>query len=315
MKVLIVANHNKGKFTTFITEQVESLKRLGVKIDYYGVHGKGISGYLSNRSALIAKIREYKPDLIHAHYGLSGLLANLQRQVPVVTTYHGSDIHSGGKVLFFSRLATWLSTANIFVTKQLLRQSRSKEKKSYVIACGIDAELFHPIDREEARKQLGWDLKGNYVLFAGAFDNNVKNSPLAKASVALLSDVKLMEMRGYNREQVCWAMNAANCLLLTSFREGSPMVIKEAMSCGTPIVSVDVGNVIETTDGVEGVYICSRDPQIIAKNIQRALEHKEKTNGRQAIINKGFTIEHVAEEILGVYKNVLAKKHLDIIEG
>jgi len=308
MKILIVANHNKGKFTTFITEQVESLKRLGVEIDYYGVHGKGIRGYLSNRSALIAKIREYKPDLIHAHYGLSGLLANLQRQVPVVTTYHGSDIHSGGKVLFFSRIATWLSTANIFVTKQLLSQSRSNEQKSYVIACGIDAELFHPIDREEARKQLGWDLEGKYVLFAGAFDNNVKNSPLAKASVALLPDVKLMEMRGYNREQVCLAMNAANCLLLTSFREGSPMVIKEAMSCATPIVSVDVGNVIETTEGVEGVYICSRDPQIIANNIQRALEYKGKTNGRQTVINKGFTIEQVSEEILGVYKKVLARK-------
>ena len=308
MKVLIVANHNKGSFVSFITEQVESLRRLGVEADYYGVHGKGISGYLSNRSSLTAKIRAYKPDLIHAHYGLSGLLANLQRQVPVVTTFHGSDIHSGGKVLFFSRLAIWLSKANIFVTKQLLRQSGYNGSKAHVIACGIDAEAFHPLDREEARKQLGWSQDGKYVLFAGAFDNNVKNSPLAKASVALLPDVRLIEMRGFSRKQVCLAMNAANCLLLTSFREGSPMVIKEAMSCGTPIVSVDVGNVAETTDGVEGVFITSRDPQNIADNIQMAFDYEGKTNGRQTVIDKGFTVDHVAKEVLEIYRNVLSRK-------
>ena len=79
MRILIVANHNTGKFTSFITEQVESIRQLGVEVDYYGVHGKGIGGYLSNLSSLKEKIREYQPDLIHAHYGLSGLLANLQR--------------------------------------------------------------------------------------------------------------------------------------------------------------------------------------------------------------------------------------------
>ena len=44
MRVLIVANHNTGRFTSFITEQVESIRQLGVEVDYYGVHGKGILG-------------------------------------------------------------------------------------------------------------------------------------------------------------------------------------------------------------------------------------------------------------------------------
>ena len=45
MKILIVANHNKGFFVPFIVEQVDALKQLGVEIEYYGVHGKGIRGY------------------------------------------------------------------------------------------------------------------------------------------------------------------------------------------------------------------------------------------------------------------------------
>ena len=93
-----------------------------------------------------------------------------------------------------------------------------------------------PNGTRRSKTILGWDAKRIYVLFAGAFDNEVKNSPLAKAALELIPNAQLVEMRGYNREQVNLVMNAANCLLMTSYREGSPQVIKEALTCGTPIV-------------------------------------------------------------------------------
>lgn len=308
MKILIVANHNKGAFVPFITEQVNALKQLGGEVDYFGVHGKGIRGYLSNRSSLIAKIREYKPDLIHAHYGLSGLLANLQRMVPVVTTYHGSDIHSRGKNLLFSRLAFHLSAYNIFVTEALQKQAGRGGRNQCVLPCGIDTTAIYPIERSEARKKLGWDINGQYVLFAGAFDNVVKNSPLAKAAVAQVPDAKLMEMRGYTREQVNWAMNAANCLLMTSHREGSPQVIKEALTCGTPIVSVNVGDVKEITAGIEGCYITSYDAKDIAQELERTFSFQGKTKGPQRILERGLSNEIIAKRIIDIYNLVLKKK-------
>ena len=36
-------------------------------------------------------------------------------------------------------------------------------------------------------------------------------------------------------------MNAYDALLLTSFYDGSPNVIKETMTCNLPIISTDVG--------------------------------------------------------------------------
>ncbi len=150
MRILIIANHNFGKFSTFVTEQAESIRQLGIEIDFFGVHGKGIIGYLSNLNSLRAKIREFHPDLIHAHYGLCGLLANLQRKVPVITTYHGSDIHTGGQTLFFSKLSILLSAYNIFVSKWLLEQSGYKGKKKSVVSCGIDMKMFYPIDSSVA---------------------------------------------------------------------------------------------------------------------------------------------------------------------
>ena len=305
MRILIVANHNKGKYSTFVTEQVESTKKFGVVAEYFGVHGKGVSGYLSNLPALRAKIKEFHPDLIHAHYGLCGLLANLQRMVPVVTTYHGSDIHSKGKNLFYSSVSIRLSALNIFVSNRLLIQSGYHGKKKCVIPCGVDTKIFYPIAQEEARKQLGWELDKKYVLFAGAFDNEVKNSGLAKAATALVDGAELMELRGYTRDQVCLAMNAANCLLLTSHREGCPLVVKEAMACGTPVVSVDVGDVISITKGAEGCYIASRDAHDVAECLQKALAFQGKTDGMQQIFIKKFNKEQIAEQVVEAYQKLL----------
>ncbi len=308
MKILIVANHNKGYFVPFIVEQADELKRLGVDIEYYGIHGKGIFGYLSNMTLLNAKIIEFHPNLIHAHYGLSGLLANLQRKVPVVTTFHGSDIHEGGRNLFFSRLAMRLSAYNIFVSEQLQKQADCHGNNQSVIPCGVDTTTIFPIDRVEARKLLGWDLNGKYVLFAGAFDNKVKNCSLAKAAVGLIPDVQLMEMRGYNRKQVNWAMNATNCLLMTSHREGSPQVIKEALMCGTPIVSVDVGDVKEVVAGIDGCYVTSYEISEVSRAIKQSLLFQGRTNGQHNIIKNGLSNELVTKHLLDIYASVLNKK-------
>ena len=94
MKILIVCSYNKSKISPFILEQAHSLEKQQIKIDYHKVIGRGFIGYIKNYFSLIAKIKSYEPDIIHAHYGLSGLLANLQRKIPVVTTFHGSDINS-----------------------------------------------------------------------------------------------------------------------------------------------------------------------------------------------------------------------------
>jgi len=302
MKVLITAAYNTRRFSPFIIEQAKSLQKLGVQIEFFGIEGKGLLGYLKNRKNLIPKIKEFQPHIIHAHYGLSGLLANLQRKVPVITTYHGSDINNS-KILRFSKIAMRLSVYNIFVSQKNINTSGIK-KRFELIPCGVDVDLFKPTDdRLEAKKQMNLDILKKHVLFAGAFDNQVKNVVLAKEAISQLNEVELLELKGYSREQVMLLMNAADVVLMTSFTEGSPQFIKEAMLCNCPIVSVDVGDVKEIFGDTQGCYLSEqRTPEDVAEKLQQAIAFGKRTNGRERILDLGLDINTVAQKVLAVYK-------------
>lgn len=305
MKVLIVASYTTGHFSPFVIEQIDSLSKLGIEFDFFGVSQKGIKGYLSCRKSLVQKIKQYNPDLIHAHYGLSGLLANLQRRIPVVTTFHGSDIHSGDLLLWLSRACMRLSAFNLFVSKRLYEIAQYKRGNYSILPCGTDINTFYAIPRNEAREMLDWGKDGKYVLFAGAFENRVKNAALAQEAVALIEECQLIELKGYDRKKVNVLMNACDCLLMTSEREASPMVIKEAMLCGCPIVSVDVGDVKELIAGINGCYLASRSSADIADKLSQAFGFHEKTDGRGRIIHRGMELLVVAQQIQMIYNKVV----------
>ena len=325
MKILIVGNNKPGHFAPFVEEQARALLQQGCEVVFFGVQGKGIWGYLRCLPALKHAIRQYQPNLIHAHYGLSGLLANLQCHVPVITTYHGSDINKPN-ILRFSKIAMRLSAWNIFVSKRNIAIAQPKDKYT-LLPCGVNLPLSWSEMQNQRVEQLTlnqWvqrklekDVK--YVLFAGAFDNVVKDPELAKSAIAFYnstftnsqspianSPIELIELKGYNRDQVNALMYNCDALLMTSKTEGSPQVIKEAMACGCPIVSVDVGDVAERVSGVEGCYVVpSREPAAIAAALKKAVTFEGKTNGRSHIIEMGLSNEQVAEQLVGIYNKIL----------
>ena len=325
MKILIVGNNKPGRFAPFVEEQARALQLQGCDVVFFGVQGKGIWGYLRSLPALKHAIKQHQPDLIHAHYGLSGLLANLQRRVPVVTTYHGSDINKPN-ILRFSKIAMLLSAYNIFVSQRNVTLALSPNslityrlKKRYtLLPCGVNIPQPWSEMQTQRVEQLTlnqWvqeklNVGVKHVLFAGAFNNAVKDPELAKAAIHELESkgvkVELIELKGYNRDQVNALMYNCDALLMTSKTEGSPQVIKEAMACGCPIVSVDVGDVADRVSGVEGCYVVSsREPAAIAEALQQALAFSGKTNGRQRIIEMGLSNTQVAERLMAIYKQLV----------
>lgn len=309
MKVLIVVSGNSNKISPFVQDQIKALVDKGIVIDCFLIKGLGIKGYLQNRKPLIKKIEEFIPDLIHAHYGLSGLFANLQRKIPVITTYHGSDINDISPFIL-SKIAIFLSRFNIFVSPKLALKAKVRNNYS-IISCGVDLDTFKVFDKAESRNKMGMSLGKYYILFSAAFSNKVKNYPLAAEAIKQLKsrgyDIELVEFIGYDRDETSTLMNAVDCVLVTSFKESGPLVIKEAMAVNTCAISVDVGDVAEIMNNSEGYYLAANNPEDIADKIQSALAFKKRTNGRKRIIELGLDSETVAERIIDVFKKVIRK--------
>ena len=201
------------------------------------------------------------------------------------------------------RLSAW----NIFVSKRNVATATNAcpVRRYSLIPCGVNLTNDQLQTRSEARKRLTDNhvqctvSDGHtrrkcafseiqhtpIVLFAGAFDTPVKDSELAEQTIQSLDlpNAVLVELRGYDRGEVNSLMCAADCLLLTSKREGSPQVIKEAMACGCPIVSVDVGDVAERIEGIEGCYVANtRDPHEIASLVEQAVTLSLRTQRLRA---------------------------------
>lgn len=312
MKVLVITNMypipEMPFFGTFVKEQVESLKREGGEVDVLFVNGKRNKlNYLWAFPRLWARLLTKRYDLIHAHYVFSGIIARAQFLYPVILTHHGSQVFQGWQAPL-CRLVTKFMDLTLVMSHEM--KKRGRLDKSVVIPCGIDFELFKPTDSRRAREELNLPLDKKLVLFAGDYDRPVKRWDIVKASVEILKErypeVELVLVSKKPLNTVPKYMNACDVLVLTSNGEGSPMVIKEAMACNLPIVSVPVGDVPEVIGGTDGCYLSAQKPQDVADKLETALKRNQRTNGRENIAD--MEIGSISRKIIAVYQQLLARK-------
>ena len=315
MRVLLVHSGNAvggdSARYTFVQEQGRSLEQLGCEVAYYAVVGKGIRGYLRNVKPLRKKIHEFQPDVVHAHFGLCGMVAVLasRKKVPVVITCHNGETLSKSANII-SSLAIHRADYTICVAQHIYDKLHIKPKTYMIQPCGIDLKDLPLVDKAKAMKEMGLSSDKINILFGGSFSNARKNAPLAQAAIALLKrdDINLIEMKGFNRHQVALLFNACDMLLLPTKSEGSPQVLKEAMACNCPIIATDVADISYLLQGVTNSYVTSFDPADVAEKIMRVIECGERSNGRDRINELKLDNPLVCETILGIYKEVLSKK-------
>ncbi len=312
MKILLVHSGNavggdSSKYT-FVREQGEALQQLGCEVEYYAVVGKGMKGYLRNVKPLRKKIQEFQPDVVHAHFGLCGMVAVLaaRKKVPVVITCHnGETLTQYGNII--TSFALRYADYTICVAQHIYDKLYLKPKQYCIQPCGIDLKDLPLMDKQVAMKEMGLPEGKVNILFGGSFTNARKNAPLAKAAIALLQrdDINLIEMKGFNRFQVAMLLNGCDMLLLPTKSEGSPQVLKEAMACNCPVVATDVADIAFLLEGVTNSYVTTFDPKDVADKIQRVIDCGERTNGRERIEELKLDNPQVAETILGIYQSIL----------
>jgi glycosyltransferase involved in cell wall biosynthesis len=155
------------------------------------------------------------------------------------------------------------------------------------------------------------------VLWAGHYQRPEKRFDIVKAALGIAREkdpsIELVLVTKQPHDVVPTYMNACDALLLVSDAEGSPMVVKEAMACNLPVVSVRVGDVPEVIGGTEGCYLCTQEPADVAEKLVMALSQPRRTNGRENIkhLEQGAIARRIKEVYQGVVKRRTAKKDID----
>lgn len=305
MRVLIVSRRKEqfpNHIAPFVLEQGRSLEEAGCIVDFLP-----FNSHYWNPRPIIEKIKEFKPDIIHAHYGLCGIPSLLRHKVPVVITFHNGETLNPF-VNFISSLFSLHAEYVIYVAQHIYEKCIFKKKKSYcILPCGVNLNECVITPKEEARAKLGFERDKKYILFGGDFNNLRKNFPLLREAIELTGrkDIVTLEMKGMSREQVCLHMSACDLFALPTKSEGSPQALKEAMACNCPILATDIADIKHLLGNIQGHYLCDFDPNDVAEILSQALLFHSQTEGRKRIIELGLSNNIVAKQIISIYKSVL----------
>jgi glycosyltransferase involved in cell wall biosynthesis len=310
----------KPNFGAFIRAQVEALRRADVEVEVLVLDGPNRKLiYPKGVVDLRRRVAAGGIDLVHAHYSYVGGVARMQRRVPIVVSYCGDDLLGTVDPRGRTRLKSRLTAAggrvlgelvDAVIVKSAAMAAKLRRRDVYVIPHGLDFEIFRPIERDAARRQLGLNRSTKYVLFAANPEIPVKRFPLARAAVDELTrqdaSVELLVVHKETQDALALYMNACDALVFPSFQEGSPNIVKQAMACSLPIVATDVGDVREVIGGTAGCHVCDAEPAAIAGRLAEILERGERTSGRHDIRHLDSRIE--VEKVKEVYRVALSRR-------
>jgi teichuronic acid biosynthesis glycosyltransferase TuaC len=306
MRVLFIFSGNSASgINPIIENQAKSIRQNGVEVALFPIKGRGMLKYLQNILALRSHLNKNRYHIIHAHYGLTAIIARIATRQRIIVSFMGSDIYESSFWRLF-QIATNRFLWKAIIVKSAEMKKILRNKKVYVIPNGVDLSRFRPIDRQVARQQLGWDGKIK-ILFISVFNRNnySKNFSLAEQSIAIARksvDLDFISLHDVKNEQMPVYYSAADMLLVTSRWEGSPNAVKEAMACNCPIVSTPVGDVPELFDNVEGNHITDFNKKDIAAKILQVISKSERTRGREKILQLSDKI--INKRIIDLYKKV-----------
>lgn len=306
MKILYIANAYPVKkdpyFGIYIKEQYEYIqKNFELETKLVILKGENTFKKYFQPLNILKVIFTFRPDIIHVHYGLTGIPLLLIYPIifrnKIISTFHGSDINEGGIVMFISKLLALISTKNITSSKEIKEKLKRFQNKTVHIPCGVDP-LF--LNQKEIHK------RENKIIFSGHPDRLVKNFTLFKKAIDILekkygNSPKIIIFDNKSREEVKHELLTSKCLVMTSISEGSPQVVKEAIVCDLPVVSTAVGDVPYLLEGLPNCFIAN-EADDLAKRIQEVLSSTWEPFPDEVKLNLGNPT--ICRKIVNLYNEV-----------
>lgn len=303
----------------FIKEQVASLEKLGVSFRLVKIQGKrGYRRYLSYLNSIISinflLLTKRDFDIIHIHYGLSGLFLLFNFTFPksrVVLTLHGSDIAGTSRKYmqrFISKRVARRAGSIVLVNERDAMEVQSAKSRKYILPCGVDTDFFRPQSQARRSRQ---------IVFPAARHRPEKNFELFQDVFRILQrtigELEYVCLDGMNRSEVRDTLCQSGLLLMTSTSEGSPQVVKEGLACNIPIVSVNVGDVEKLLDGVPHGFIAEEyNAQELAALCIKALNVQQPAaGGPERLAELEMDSPSVARKLLEIYNAARGERQVN----
>jgi glycosyltransferase involved in cell wall biosynthesis len=313
MRVLVVTSLWPGK-DSYSGRQVHSLCEslagmADCQVDVHLLRGKGDSKFFTGMLGVRATVRRTRPDVILAVYGPSLIACSLVRRVPKAVYLLGSDVNRW-QVCRIVSLFAGKATLPVFVSDSL-RARWPDPDRGVVIPNGVDRQVFRPASRRSARAHLGLASTGPRVMFAGVRSVATKNSARYDAVLEMVRRsaprAQALELTGkQSTGEVADLIQSADVVLLTSNRgtEGSPTIVKEALACGVPVVSVDVGDVNRWVSAESGAVIPWAPEDTLVRGLATAvLARLSPTADQPPYLSWEFDSAAVAQRVSDVLRS------------
>ena len=317
-----------------LTDEVEEgIRTLRVRYRRPRVRPLAMACQLAGMLAALRRLRRdgFRPDVVHAHVYSAALpalaLARVSRAVLVVTEHYTG--FQRGLITGADRL-----TAKAAFERADLVAPVSRELAGHLraIAPGarievhpnvVDTDVFTPAAREDhgpPRRLLTVgalaEKKGHtYLLEALTRLDGVELDVVGDGELrAELEDTarRLDAPARFHgelpKQEVARLMGEADLFVLPSTHETFGCVLIEAMASGVPAVATRVGGVPEVLTAEAGELVAPRDPDALAKGIERALERKFDGEALARAARERYGYEAFAERWTGVYEELLESR-------
>ncbi len=279
-------------------------------------------------------IREWKPDVIHAHFavptGALALVAHVFTGIPYVLTAHLGDVPGGvpqqttGLFRFVQPFTVpiWKRAAAITAVSTFVANlaEHAYHRRPTVIPNGIrlaprpTIEVHNPVrilwvGRLSEQKNPVLAVKSLALLRDLPWSLEIiGDGPLRPDLVTTIQELRLedrVRVRGWlDSSAVADTMSASDILLMTSHSEGLPMVAIEALNHGLAIVSTDIPGVADVIeDGTNG-SVAAPNPDALGTALRALIGDPIRlASFREAAANAAGRFEVTA--IVDSYEEVL----------
>ncbi|MGH2913819.1 MAG: glycosyltransferase [Solirubrobacteraceae bacterium] len=308
MRALIVTNMYpspaRPALGSFVADQVQALRRTGeAEVEVFAFHPGGAGAYARAARRLRVHCRQRpRYEIVHAHFGLTCWPALAASARARLVTLHGTDlVHPRSRAITLAGLRVNDLVATVSEPLAATVPRWAARGRPAVLPCGVDLRRFGPIDRREARRRLGLDPAGPYLLFPSDPARAEKRFDRARA---IAGDVRLLTLGAVAPEDVPLHVNAANAVLVPSDREGFGLAVLEALACDVPVLATPVGVHPEALGGIPGTLSALYDPAVWQAALAPHLASSDpRVEGRARA--ERYSTDAMAERVMAAWRGLL----------